>query len=193
MSLLQINNKKKYQEPEVYSTTGFKDVLGSPVFYSVLVITFVLGVSSILGFLQNPLKLKSAVNMISQKVTTSPLKSNSRKNQFSFSSSDEISADQYQIDSQTTKLYLEEKLDEEFSTLSVDQELENGLRRLAFNYDITSRQFWTDLDTSTIESAIEESQNDEASLIGAPIELDYFLDTQTIDASIYSLTASNKY
>lgn len=193
MSLLHINIDKKYQEPEVYSASGFKDVLASPVFYSVLVITFILGVASILGFLQNPLKLKSTVDVISQKVTSGPIESNARRNYFSYSNADEISAAQKSLEAESTQLYLERELDEDFTALGIDQNLEDGLRRLAFNYDITSRQFWTDLDTSTIESAIEESQNAQASLIGAPVDLDYLQDNPPFNPSNYSLTASNKY
>jgi len=48
------NNKDK---TEVYSISGFKDTLASPVFYPVIVVAMLLGITSILGFVQNPMKL----------------------------------------------------------------------------------------------------------------------------------------
>ena len=45
---------------------------------------------------------------------------------------------------------------------------------VSFDYDITSNQFWGDLDMTRIESAIEETQrqNSGSFMIGTPIELD---------------------
>jgi len=52
----------------------------------------------------------------------------------------------------------------------VDQKA--GLKKVSFDYDITSKQFWGDLDTSRIESLIEETQrkNRDDLMIGAPID-----------------------
>ena len=66
MNTQQLSNSK----PEVYSTSGFRDTLASPIFYPVIVVALVLGVTSIFGFVQNPLKLKAVVNVIQQKVAT---------------------------------------------------------------------------------------------------------------------------
>jgi len=63
-------NQQSNNEPKIYSTSGFKDTLASPVFYPVIVVAIVLGVTSIFGLTQNPLKLKTVVNIIHQKVAT---------------------------------------------------------------------------------------------------------------------------
>lgn len=191
MRFIHINKDKQYQEPEVYSTTGFKDVLASPVFYSVVAITFILGASSIFGFLQNPIKLKSTVFVISQKMTNSPLKSSQHRNNYSLSHSNKIKKEtlkQPRLDN--SHLYLEKKLDNAFNSLSIDKNRDDGLRRIAFNYDITSEQFWTDLDTSTIDSAIEESQNYNTTVIGAPLESTYQGDLDKSETINYTLSAS---
>lgn len=60
--------KKKSKNNNEYSTTGFSDLVGSPFFYSVLLITFILGFASVYGFFQNPRKLKLIIDVISQRV-----------------------------------------------------------------------------------------------------------------------------
>ena len=59
---------KKAKKEAVYSSTNMSDLLSSPVFYSVIALSFILGVSSIFGFFNNPRKLKTVVDVISQKI-----------------------------------------------------------------------------------------------------------------------------
>lgn len=181
-------NTRHNKEPEVYSTTGFKDTLASPYFYPIAVITIVLGISSILGFLQNPLKLKAVVNVINQKVSVrSPV--NRQLYSLSQSFSEKKINKQRNENAETGNLF-----QDFYETKISNQTDESSLQHVSFNYDVTSTQFWSDLDTSRIESAIEESnrQDHEASMIGIPLESDYFQlhqDTQHLDDSIYTLNS----
>ena len=72
---------QKNKKLEVYSISGFRDTLASPVFYPVIVVSLVLGVASIFGFVQNPLKLKAMVNVIHQKVAKTKVVNDSLKNE----------------------------------------------------------------------------------------------------------------
>jgi hypothetical protein len=71
---------------------------------------------------------------------------------------------------------------------SSEKALEQGLQKVSFNYDITSKQFWGSLDSSRIESASEESdrENIEGLRIGAPLSPDY---SSEENDSKYSMTA----
>ena len=69
-------------------------------------------------------------------------------------------------------------------------------QRVSFNYDVTANDFWTDLDTTRLESAIEESNRHdlEASLIRAPLESEYHQQLERemmpLNDSIYSLNTT---
>jgi hypothetical protein len=187
-----MNKKRKYKEPEIYSTTGFKDVLASPLFYSIAVITFVLGVSSIFGFLQNPLKLKAVVSAINHKISSDSLiKSPATQNVFSLS---ENFYGLLQKDANENLKHPSEKMKFELYQDRVEENARNNsfekdLHRVAFNYDITSNNFWSDLDSTSIESAIEESDRleQEASIIGIPLESDFQYKPNRLNDSIYAL------
>ena len=150
---MHINNKKPLDE-EVYSSTELSDLLSSPVFYSVLALTFFLGLSSIFGFFENPRKLKTVVDVISEKVVTADVNTVSYR-QVKYSHNN----DRYNI--------LRSDL---FATNTV-----KNIESVSFNYDITSKQFWENLDSSRIESAAEESlrESSDALVIGTPLSPEY--------------------
>ena len=52
----------------VYKTSGFSEIVASPVFFAIVVLTILLGLASSLGYLSNPLKLKAKVDNLSAKV-----------------------------------------------------------------------------------------------------------------------------
>jgi len=176
-----MKNKNNVTE-EVYSATELSDLLSSPVFYTVLALTFFLGLSSVFGFLQNPRKLKTVVDAISERV----------------SDFQDIEAgfgvDQYSSYGSAVDavLYLD---NDRYSILSkdlfspMDKAIEQSIQKVSFNYDITSKQFWSNLDTSSIESASEESirKKMESWRLGAPLSSDYYIDQGD---SIYSLKSS---
>lgn len=167
----QQQSKKK---PDVYSISGFRDTLASPVFYPVIVVALVLGVTSIFGFVQNPLKLKAVVNVIHQKVAKETIVNGSLENKLYSMRSRNETHKSLKIDS--------EAVNDSFGLFSnaEDAELPNksvndGFERFAFNYDVTSGSFWNDLDSSSIETASEEMERKEreANTFGAPLEINH--------------------
>ena len=186
-----MSHKNNDAESRVYSTTGFSDLVSSPVFYSVLVLTILLGLSSAFGFFQNPLKLKAVIEVISQKVSLSDdikMRSVSQRG-YSISSGLQRSAN-----SKSTFSMIDKDrysiLAKSFSALQNSRESNSSIKLVSFDYDITSKQFWSDLDLSKIESTIEESQRKSKDLliIGTPLEQK---SPAHRDGYIYSLNANN--
>lgn len=62
-----MNNNKNRRE-QVYSATGVTDLLSSPVFYAVLFLSAFLGIFTIYGFIDNPLRLKAKVDSLTAKI-----------------------------------------------------------------------------------------------------------------------------
>ena len=193
---------KKAKKEEVYSSTDLSDLLSSPVFYSVIALTFILGLSSVFGFFNNPRKLKMVVDAIGQKILISP-----NSNTVSFDADEDFLLQKYSL-KKSLKIAVmnkasDEKLNEDpyhvFSKLIVldaepnfKRELKKEFKRISFDYDITSKQFWGKLDASSIESAIEESQRQGsgalggALIIGTPLSPEYSLEQGD---GKYSMTA----
>lgn len=164
-------SKQQNKTTEVYSTSGFKDTLASPVFYPVIVVAIVLGVASIFGFVQNPLKLKAMVNVIHQKVAETTIVNDSLKNEL-YSITTEKKSKQSVVKQSPEIIELFSNLDEDSpEKIAVERDIE----RIAFNYDVTSERFWSDLDSSKFESAAEEMERKEkeATTFGLPLESEY--------------------
>ena len=179
---------KKTKKEEVYSSTDLGDLLSSPVFYSVIALTFILGLSSVFGFFNNPRKLKTVVDTISQKILINP-----NSNTVSFDADEDYLLQKYSLKTLADVSTLgiskatatPSKINDDpyhvFSKLIILEPASNtirGIKRISFDYDITSKQFWGDLDASRIESAIEESQRQsrEASIFGVPLSSDYSIE-----------------
>ena len=185
--------QQKNTKSEVYSISGFKDTLASPVFYPVIVASLVLGVASIFGFVQNPLKLKAMVNVIHQKVGETRVVSGSINDQlYVIAHRDDAKEVSYKQSNEVFTLF--SNLDEiKPEKMAVDGDIE----RIAFNYDVTSERFWTDLDSSKFESAAEEMERKEreAATFGIPLEIDthdsYPTNFDLKDDSIYALNKIN--
>jgi len=187
------------KETEVYSIRGFRDTLASPVFYPVIVVALVLGVTSIFGFVQNPLKLKSMVDVMHQKVSTTNVVNGTLENRlYKVSNTEKLKqAESVDIQSSSIKSFdLFSHIDTEsnFEKAPVDKDIE----RIAFNYDVTSENFWTDLDSSKLETATEEIERKqkEQGTIGAPLKINqdqrFSEEFKLNDDSIYALDSSNK-
>jgi hypothetical protein len=179
--------KKKTKKEIVYSSTNLSDLLSSPVFYSVIALAFILGLSSIFGFFNNPRKLKTVVDVISQKILVNP-----NSNTVSFDSNDDYLLRKYSL--KVLDLDLTESAfsassgynpyDITSNLITLDDTLgsastaKQALQRVSFDYDITSRQFWGDLDATRIESAIEESERRDRDtlMIGVPLSSEYSLE-----------------
>ena len=188
----QQHSKKK---PEVYSISGFRDTLASPIFYPVIVVAVVLGITSIFGFVQNPLKLKSVVNVIQQKVATQNVVNDSFEDKQRYVISNHKLFNDLAENSQATPAI------ELFSDFEVNPSdkmpIAEDFERIAFNYDVTSESFWTDLDSTQLETAAEKMQREqkEASTFGAPLRLN---DEEQLPAefnsqndSIYAINSIN--
>jgi len=180
---------KKSKKEEVYSSTDLGDLLSSPVFYSVLVLAFILGLSSVFGFFNNPRKLKTVVDVISQKLLINP-----NSNTVAFDVDEDYLLQKYSLKASVInkKAIKQKRMASEstanpyniFTKLVVldsalnTKKMYNEIQRVSFDYDITSKQFWGNLDSSRIDSLIEENQRLEgdALMIGAPLSSEYSLE-----------------
>ena len=184
-----ISTDAKYKEVDVYRITGFSDILASPVFYIVLVLTIFLGLSSIFGFLQNPRKLKAVIDVIHHKTVISQNYTTDKK----YSLMSVIKNENLEVGSSSTVSYLDES---RYSIFSDDFYLDfnaiatDGIQHVSFNYDITSKQFWGDLEMGRILPTVEGTTESLLPLIlGVPIDSSLLLD----DDSKYSIKGIKKY
>jgi len=184
---------KKTKKDVVYSSTDLSDLLSSPVFYSVIALTFILGLSSIFGFFNNPRKLKTVVDVISQKILINP-----NSNTVSFEADADYLLRNYSLDSLpinlaglTTSNHVEDpyNISSQLIILNPVSNVKNYTRKVSLDYDITSKRFWDGLDDSRLEAVIEESQrqNSDSLTIGAPLSTEYLLEEGD---SKYSMRAS---
>ncbi len=173
---------KKTKKEVVYSSTNMSDLLSSPVFYSVIALTFILGLSSIFGFFNNPRKLKAVVDVISQKILINP-----NSNTVSFDADEDYLLQNYSFKAMSINLdwpissaNIEDpyNISSKLIVLNPALSVKIDTQRVSFDYDITSKQFWGGLDASRIESAIEESQRKDrdALVIGVPLSSEYSLE-----------------
>ncbi len=159
----------KANNKEVYRVTGFSDIIESPVFYLILVLTFILGISSIFGFLQNPRKLKSVVDVINTKVALYDSK-------FADKGHQGVSHNKYSViyNLSSTSVNSTTKVDNSrYSLLSKDVFINNyhhdaSVTPVSFDYDITSDQFWSDLLLDTLDQNVN-SPSLGGQLLGTPI------------------------
>jgi hypothetical protein len=179
-------NTKNNKEIEVYSATTFSDVIASPTFYAIAIITLVLGFSSIFGFLQSPQKLKVVIDTLAKKVAVTEQyqvkHSLDERYQDEYSLSNSLStlrASQTENDSESSNTLSFIDTDrysifaEDSSVQTNKKEVVSGAMQLAsFDYDITSKHFWDDLDLSRIESAKEEiyRRSNDVLMIGVPVD-----------------------
>lgn len=166
-----MSKNNKVDTSDVYVSTGFSELFSSPVFYSVLILTIILGLSSAFGFLQNPRKLKIVVDVISHKVLSSQNTQvvSQREYLISQSMTQEKETNTSIIDKNRYSIF-----SNSFEGSGFGLPHEARIKAVSFDYDITSSQFWGNLDMTRIESAIEETQrkNSGSFMLGAPIELD---------------------
>ena len=179
--------KKTTKKEAVYSSTDFSDVLSSPTFYSVIALTFILGVSSIFGFLNNPRALKTVVDVISQQLV-----STSSSSSVTLSVNEEYALQKYSLRA-SSRNKNEIKPESVLSRATVSpyrlpstfivsgsvqntQKINKAIQTVSFDYDIASKQFWGDFDIKRLESLIEEGQilDQNSVMIGAPLSSEYY-------------------
>lgn len=154
-------NTENKQPSSVYKITGFSDIVASPVFYSILFLALVLGLSSVFGFLQNPRKLKTVIDVIHQKVSVSANENSASRNIYSLiQPSKERNQDFFQADTRhpVTISYLEQNRYSIFSkNISLaDSSKKGGQSTVSFDYDITSKHFWGTFNDYEIAPLSEE-------------------------------------
>jgi len=146
----------------VYKRSEFSDLLTSNNFYTVSAIALVLGVASVFGFIQNPRKLKSVVDTISYKVSMKHV-DNQRMSHRLFQQ------EQYRLSASVKKPSNNQRFFNKISSVEGNLYLFDGInaaskkkdiKRVAFSYDITSDQFWNDLDSSNIGQIKEDIRKD---------------------------------
>jgi len=171
-----------HKKVEVYTATSFSDLLASPVFYSTAAIAFVLGAFSILGFLQSPEKLKSTVDKITKKVVVLE--------------QGELNSEVVAVNKKTISVNVPVNNRNRVSRLSNDISKQSvaGFLPVSFDYDITSKHFWDDLDTNTMPDVvkIEDSTKlgDGSFQFGTPIGPEYLEES---DDSRYSLKLKSNF
>ncbi len=163
---------------EVYSASRFSDLMASPAFYSTATIALVLGFSSIFGFLQSPDKLKSTVDSITQKVMVYQTEeagrnfiSDKKSLEVQVSKNRNSQSNEYDI---LTDL-LPKTLPNKFVSAMDKQLASKGVQTLqlaSFNYDITSKHFWSDLDLDDKHGVTLDSRHapSDVLMIGVPVE-----------------------
>lgn len=177
-------NKKYKNNKEVYSITGFSDLVASPFFYSILIITVILGLASTFGFFQNPRKLKLIIDLISQRVFISEVKQiqmpkvvNSRAYLIAQDKLKII----YRRDGNITASSLN---GDRYSIFGEQYSLKEARfnpvnRMVAINYNISSSQFWGDMNFKKLQGGI----------VGTPISPYSLLEK---DVFSYSLRVNNR-
>ena len=184
------------QSSSVYKITGFTDIVASPVFYSILFLALILGLSSIFGFLQNPRKLKTVIDVIHQKVSVSAASNTSSRNKYSLiqlQNDNQLGSFQKGVTESVTISYLDKN---RYSIFSNDLGLIPGSdkekpSKVSFDYDITSKHFWGTFNDYGIAPQLEEDRNNSDLLLPTiPAEELYSID---LDNEKYSLKDPRKF
>lgn len=164
---------------EVYSLRGFKETLESPIFYSVIVVAIVLGTASIFGFLQNPLKLKAMATVIHERIVDTEI-STKHPNNIKYSITDNL---------ESPEVVLQKPLNVFDEFPSFDQNINKSTIKndtpIEFNYDVTSENFWSNLDASILD---KPTQVIHPRVINRDLELTLPKKLNTLDGSIYAIS-----
>ena len=148
-----MNNKSPNDDE--YTITGFSELVASPFFYSVIVLTVILGFASAFGFFQNPRKLKLIIDLISQRVFISEVERKHGPKLVSnraYSVAEEKLQIIYKRDGNVTasslnqdrySIFAEELVQKDRNFQAMDTTVS-----VAIDYDISSNQFWGDLNVS---------------------------------------------
>ncbi|MEE9445656.1 MAG: hypothetical protein V3V19_08320 [Cocleimonas sp.] len=185
-----------HNKAEVYSATGFSDLLASPTFYAIPVIAFVLGFSSIFGFLQTPEKLKSAVDIITKKVV---LQNKSDNKSTKLVSDLTIKNITKKHNDRNTASSLGNRYSIFMDKFTHENERQLPKRSIqtiqlaSFDYDITSKHFWGDLELNNPHASVLEDsilRNRDSLLMGVPMNLDLL---PKIGDEKYSLRINRNY
>jgi len=180
---------KKHQNnnnSDEYSVTGFSELVASPFFYSVLILTVILGLASTFGFFQNPRKLKLIIDLISQRIFISEVEQKYTPkvvNSRAYSVEQEKLQIIYKREGNVTASSLNRDrysiFTNEYSLKDVGFNPINTAVLVAIDYDISSSQFWENTNFNKSQGVI----------IGAPISPYYSLEK---DVFRYTLRVNSR-
>ena len=192
-----MKNKDHTAKNEVYSATRLTDIVSSPVFFSIVILSLLLGFASAFGFLQNPRKLKAVVDVISHKLLITPyekksrlVRQNSQRLLLKKEASDLINQNVIQSKGGATISFIDSSRYSIFAQSLIGQatitEAPAAIKTITQQrYDITAKNFWEDVDIIQIQSSLAESDRQNRALLKVPTLLDSRL------AKPYELTKSS--
>ena len=164
--------KKSPNTKEVYSITGFSDLVSSPFFFSVLILTIILGLASTFGFFKNPRKLKLIIDLISQRIFISNATTQTLP-KVVYSQAYTIEQKELQVISKKDGNITASSLNKDrYAILSndnlndIDYSSFDPTITVAIDYNIASLRFWGSLNPSKSNRLV----------IGAPLTPNYSLD-----------------
>jgi len=163
--------KKAPNTKEVYSITGFSDLVSSPFFFSVLILTIILGLASTFGFFKNPRKLKLIIDLISQRIFISDATTQTLS-KVVYNQAYTIEQKELQVISKKDGNITASSLNKDRyailsnDDLNVDYSSFDPKITVAIDYNIASLRFWGSLNPSKSNRLV----------IGAPLTPNYSLD-----------------
>jgi len=164
-----MKNKDYTSRNEVYSATRLTDLVSSPVFFSIVILSLLLGFASAFGFLQNPRKLKIVVDVISQKLLPTPyekksrlVRQNGQRLMLNKEAPELINKDLIQLKSGATISFIDSSRYSIFTRPKSGQatiiEAPNTTKTITQQrYDIHSKNLWGDINIIQIQSNSAES------------------------------------
>ena len=212
-----MNNKEHNQQDE-FLVSGVSRIVSSPVFIAILVLTFILGVSSVFGFFQNPRKLKAIIDLIHRSVFVSKVRqmpyfpevaSDNQKDKVLLQTGQLQTI--YKRNGYVTASSLEDErysiFSKEFSLDSLaSKQKNNKIDRFItdFDYNVASKNFWRNLSIGMQTSNehyiflgyknpdLQRAGNGSIlnSIIGVPISPYYSLDKNSLRYSLMTSSLS---
>lgn len=195
---------KNTNKKEEYSVTGFSDLVASPAFLAVLVLTFILGISSVFGFFQNPRKLKAVIDYISKRVSVSEVSNSDPSrvvsNVFNNNVYPTIASGKFKtiynrngnITASTLDMDRYSILSEKFSLSEQTKTPSNSTMTLALDYNIVSKSFWRKLGMwSELVLDLNKTKrvNAKSVIVGSPISPYYSLDQDSLKYYLKTATS----
>ena len=158
---------KSQNNREEYSITGFSELVSSPFFFSVLILTIILGLASTFGFFKNPRKFKLIIDLISQRIFISEADQNIAPKIVS-NRAYSIAQKELQVVSKKDGNITISSLDkdryaifsEDFLLQDINFLPKDTMVSVSIDYNISSSRFWGDLSLNNFKSS---------RIIGSPI------------------------
>lgn len=142
-------NKNNNNHDKEYSLTDFSSIISSPVFLAVLVLAFILGLSTVFGFFQDPRKLKAIIDIVSQRIFISEVARSIKTPRVASYKRSAISSGQLQTIYKWGGYIVASSLDGERYSILSEQftfvemvPVSRSMKVGSIDYDIASKKFW---------------------------------------------------